>query len=362
MKYADCWLLKSPRRSAALVASIGLAVLLWLGVATAASNQPRWLIEAATKAEKAGEVDKAILALRAYLEITGRQGSPDLHRVLGRLHERNNSWTEAIASYEQLLGSKPKDAATLSGRVERLKERDRVAGFRETPVAEVSWRELAVRAFKMGRKFSLKRKYDQGIRYLRAAAMLDPKLPGTYRLLGAVYMRLGRSRAGSHQLAEYLRIRPAGTLATKVRRLLKGKHILGTVRARASFPCDIWINGRFTGLKTPVKALTLPAGRHILTFVSAQYHLAKSYAIYVKVGRIDEIQFRFGILDVKLNPWARLRANKRDLGLWDQLGLPVGKYLIEATSHDEKRRGRITLTIKPGEKRALKWPDFSQAS
>ena len=59
----------------------------------------------------------------------------------------------------------------------------------------------------------MERKIDDGIGYLQAAAFLDPELPGPYRLLGATYLKMGRSQTAERHLAEYLRIRPDGPLA-----------------------------------------------------------------------------------------------------------------------------------------------------
>ncbi|MCB9557788.1 MAG: hypothetical protein H6707_16880 [Deltaproteobacteria bacterium] len=335
------------------IAGFLCAALALCGSLSLARADTKWLLDAADAAEKTDQA-QAIRILRAALEIVE---DPKVLIRLGTLLERGKRLTEAIALYERYITRRPEASSQLNQRIESLRLRETFAAADEVKAGKPET-ALAKQAFGFGRQAALKKDFEQGTRFLKAAVVLDPALPGPYRLLGAAYLKMGRKRSGWAHLADYLRIRPDGALASKVRKMLLGKGFLGTVRMTASFPADIWINGRYMGQQTPAR-VTLPEGLHIVTFVSSKYHLIKRFRVRVKREATRAVEFRFGIIEVALQPWARLRADDRDLGLWDALGLPEGNYQLEATSHDGKRKGKIQLTVESGRSQKLTWAAFA---
>jgi len=144
-------------------------------------------------------------------------------------------------------------------------------------------------------------------------------------------------------------------LPQKIRRLIRDKSLFGTVGVNASYPSDVWVNGQYVGLVTPIAKLELPHGTYAITVVNARYHLARQFHTEVVSGRHQAIVFPFGVLRVSLQPWARITAGGRDLGLWDELGLPAGMHELVVTSHDGKKKAQADWKIAAGQTSELTW-------
>jgi tetratricopeptide (TPR) repeat protein len=333
---------------------------------TGAKPTQHWLLDAADRALAARDpsnedIERAITTLWAYQLIANK---PDVWLRIGDLLEKRNRITETIDALERYRSSASAELSTaaaeqLDARIQELIRREDERSIRESLHESARLTEYAERAFREGRQLILERNYDEGIGYLQAAAYLDPSLPGPYRLLGATYLKLGRSEKAKQHLAAYLRIRPDGKLADKVRKMLAKQNVLGRLDTDASFPCDVWVNGRYMGKATPLKNVLLPQGYHILAFVSEAHHLVKTFRIKIEANQAILVNFRYGVVRVHLEPWGRIRANGRDLGLWEELGLPTGEYQLNVTSHDGKKRGSTLWTVKAGEVRSLTWKELS---
>jgi tetratricopeptide (TPR) repeat protein len=263
---------------------------------------------------------------------------------------------EAIENYQQILKLRPSPSLAGQARSEINRLKNTPAPFSDKLLQKVRVSAEARTAFKMGLRLARRKKLKQSIRYLRAALILDPMLPGTYRVLGATYGKLGNPAKEREFLQYYLRIRPDGKIADIVRKRLKPTGLLNQVALAASFPCEVWVNGRPLGKNTPVKELLLPSGNHTVSFVSEKYHIIRNKRIRLGTGQKTRLRFAFGVLQLKLKPWARVRANRRDLGLWDTLGLPVGEYDLVMTAHNNSRKKNQTVMIRPGKIVAItKW-------
>ena len=57
----------------------------------------------------------------------------------------------------------------------------------------------------------------------------------------------------------------------------------------------------------------------------------------------------------KLDPWARMRVDGKDIGLWDEAAIPEGKHNISYTSHDGTKEKSVKLEIKGGARAKLSW-------
>jgi hypothetical protein len=185
--------------------------------------------------------------------------------------------------------------------------------------------------------------------------LLDPDLPGPYRLLGAVYGQAGAKDEEVRFLSEYLRVRPDGKIAETVRQRLKNANVLGALSIDASFPCRVTINGRDTGRMTPLKKFLLPAGKYVVGLENDRYHIVRLLRVEVTAGKETEKTFAFGVLETRLNPWARVRVDGKDIGLWDEAGIPEGQHTISYKSHDGTREKTVKLEIKGGTRSKLTW-------
>ncbi len=62
------------------------------------------------------------------------------------------------------------------------------------------------------------------------------------------------------------------------------KVALGTLMLGAKPPCDIIINGKRTGLKTPQRAIQLPAGMHRVVLINKKHKIRKAFKVRIKAG------------------------------------------------------------------------------
>jgi hypothetical protein len=69
-------------------------------------------------------------------------------------------------------------------------------------------------------------------------------------------------------------VRPAASAGGKGGMLMLG----------AKPPCDIFIDGKNTGLKTPQREIKVAAGAHKITLVNKQYKITESFTVDVKAG------------------------------------------------------------------------------
>jgi hypothetical protein len=51
-------------------------------------------------------------------------------------------------------------------------------------------------------------------------------------------------------------------------------------------PCDIYVDGKATGLKTPQRELKLPAGRRKITLMNNEFGIKESFTVEIKAGEV----------------------------------------------------------------------------
>jgi PEGA domain len=59
----------------------------------------------------------------------------------------------------------------------------------------------------------------------------------------------------------------------------------GTLMIGSKPPCDIYIDGKSTGLKTPQRAIELSAGSHMVTLVNHEHDIKKSFKVKINSGK-----------------------------------------------------------------------------
>jgi tetratricopeptide (TPR) repeat protein len=275
---------------------------------------------------------------------------------LAEVYTNAGQYEEAIGEYRRFAARPEADPARrqrAEAEAKRLEEAP--APFSEAIFKPAPATNEAKRLFDAGKKDAQAKRWQPAINELQAALLLDPDLPGPYRLLGAVYGKTGDLAQERLFLADYLRVRPDGKIADTVRQSLAKDHVLGTITVDASFPCHVYINGRDIDKMTPLKKYALPPGRYVVSLENTQYHIFGNLHVSVAAGKDIEKSFAFGVLSTKLDPWARIRVDGKDIGLWDEAGIPEGKHNISYKSHDGSKEKTVELTIKGGSRAKLSW-------
>jgi tetratricopeptide (TPR) repeat protein len=320
-----------------------------------AADDGAWLERAAEQAASAGQYARAVALLRGLQALRPRDPSPTYR--LGELFTLAGQYEDAITEYHRFAARAEADPARKS-RAETEAKRLEEAPL---PFVEVTLKLGSVataeakKLFDEGKRDAQAKRYDAAINELQAALLLDPDLPGPYRLLGAVYGKSGDRAAERAFLADYLRIKPDGKIADTVRGRLKEDHVLGSVTLEASYPCTLIFNGRETELKTPLKSFSLPAGKYKIGFKNDHYQIIGYQRVEVVAGKTAEKKFAFGVLGIKLDPWARVRVDGKDVGLFDEVGIPEGKHTVQYRAHDGSKEKTIEIRIKAGEREKLSW-------
>lgn len=323
------------------------------GVAHAADDGV-WLEKAAEQAIIAGQYPRAVALLRGLAALKPRDPSPQYR--LAEVFTLAGQYEDAISEYKRFSArpeADPARKAHAESEVTRLEQAP--APFAEQLFKQAPATPESKRLFQEGKRDAQAKHYDAAIAELQGALLLDPDLPGPYRLLGAVYGKTGDRAQEQLFLADYLRVRPDGKIADTVRERLKKQHLLGTLTALASWPCRVYINGRDTGRSTPLKSFGLPAGKYMVGFENEQYHIVRLMRVDIAVGKETKKEFGFGLLVTKLDPWARVRVDGKDIGLWDEAGIPEGKHTVAYESHDGKKSKTVELDIKGGTRSRLSW-------
>jgi tetratricopeptide (TPR) repeat protein len=344
-------------RSASLLPTVlatALLVLAAFPTETQAAEDSAWLEKAADQAIARGQYPRAVALLRGLGALHPKDPTP-LYR-LAEVYTLAGQYEDAIAEYRRFAARAEADPAR-KGRAESEAKRleEAPAPFAETLFKPAAATEESKKLFDEGKRDAQAKRYQPAINELQAALLLDPDLPGPYRLLGAVYGKTGDKIQERLFLADYLRVRPDGRIADTVRARLAKENVLGTLSIDASFPCKVYINGRETGRATPLKRYGLPPGKYVVGLENEQYHIVRNLRVDVTSGKDAQKFFAFGVLTTKLDPWARVRVDGKDIGLWDEAGIPEGKHSVQYVSHDGAKQKSVQLDIKGGARQKLSW-------
>jgi tetratricopeptide (TPR) repeat protein len=346
-------------RVVGVVSVAGLVACLWTRPATAAPGRGGnedgvWLERDAEKAIVTGQYARAVALLRGLGALRPRDPSPQYR--LAEVFTLAGQYDDAISEYRRFAQrpeADPARKAHAESEARRLEEAP--APFAETLFKQATATVEAKKLFDAGKREAQAKRWQAAINELQAALLLDPDLPGPYRLLGAVYGKTGDRAQERVFLADYLRVRPDGKIADVVReRLIKDK-VLGYLTVESSFPCKITINGRETGRITPLRKFALPPGKYVIGLENEQYHILRNLRVDVQIGKDTSKFFAFGILLTRLDPWARVRVDGKDIGLWDEAGIPEGKHNVTYVSHDGVKQKSVDLDIKGGARQKLSW-------
>jgi tetratricopeptide (TPR) repeat protein len=339
--------------SAILHLALPSAVALIPRVAIAADDSA-WLERDAERAVVTGQYPRAVALLRGLGALRPKDPSPNYR--LAEVFTLAGQYEDAVGEYRRFAQRPEADQARKAhaeSEARRLEEAP--APFAETLFKQATATPEAKRLFDAGKRDAQAKRWQPAINELQAALLLDPDLPGPYRMLGGIYGKTGDRNQERVFLADYLRVRPDGKIADVVRERLSREKILGSLTVESSFPCKIVINGRETGRVTPLRKFLLPPGRYFIGLENEQYHIVRNLHVDVQTGKETSKFFAFGILLTRLDPWARVRVDGKDIGLWDEAGVPEGKHAVSFVSHDGQKQKSVELDIKGGARQKLSW-------
>lgn len=345
------------KRGTVLMAAGALALLLSQDAAARpARGDVSWLTKPAERAAINTQYARAAMLYQGAVTLSPR--TPALLWRLAEIYTMGGQFSMAQATYRLWLkvGKDPTKVARAKSEIHRLATAPAPFVESDDTRAQVRQRTFAMRAVKRARVLRRGRKYRLAIRYLQAALVMDPTLVGAYRLIGALYGRLKDRKSEQAFYVKYLTLRPGGRLAGLVRRKLHASPMVGKVTLRASFPCMVFINRGLLDAKrkTPIKDVLLPPGEYTVVLYNRRFHFGKKIRVKVAAGKSQTVSAQFGVLSVRLKPWARVRAMRRggrtwrDVGLWEAIGLPVGRWKVDFRTDDGKRRMTRALRIQPG--------------
>jgi tetratricopeptide (TPR) repeat protein len=335
----------------------GIRRLLFIGSAIfliAAESHPwDWLGEAALKAKQERNYSRAVSLLKGAAAWSGDH--PDVVYALADTYELAGQADEAADTYKRFLEVAPKSDSRRPHAQSELDRLRKVEAAQLNPFVDSVFKptpatDEAKRVFGDGQKLLKQQKTKEAITLFETAAFLDPDLPGPYRVLGGLYGKIGQPKKKVEFLTKYLQVKPDGPISDMVRKdLRQEKAPLGKLTMETTYPCQIEINGRPLGKKTPVKGFELPEGRYYVTFdCSEPYHLERHARAEVAANKEVTKQFKFGIVKPALTPWARVRVDGKDQGLFDEIALPEGKHHIELRAHDGSHEKELDLDVVAG--------------
>ena len=207
-----------------------------------------------------GQYPRAVALLRGLAALRPKDPSPAYR--LAEVYTLAGQYEEAIGEYRRFAArpeADPARKARAEAEAKRLEEAP--APFAESSSSRRRRRPKPSGSSKRARRTRRPSSSSRAINELQAALLLDPDLPGPYRLLGAVYGKTGDRAQERLFLADYLRVRPDGKIADTVRATLQG------ARARHASPSTRRSRARSTstgarpGKTTPLKKLRAAAGQ-----------------------------------------------------------------------------------------------------
>jgi len=319
--------LVAPAEAAVAKRQFGLAISLWRGVVAIRGEGDDASVALADAWALAGEYDEAADQLTRY----------------------------AQAVKDDSKGQEARQRAIDFG--------ERPHGFTAEPLRVVPATVQAREAVARGARLRKAGRNDDAVKLYRAAIELAPDDLAPYRALAEAYAAMGKAQESRDLLVRYLRLRPFGKQADATRRQLADSGVLAHLTVKSSFPCDeIWVNRQ----RAPRGEMVLAPGKVRLLCYSARYHFARYLDVDVpSAGRVTA-QFRWAVLENRLDPWGRVvienpdRANAMyDVGLWDEVGVPVpedGRALkVMFRAGDDSRTKEQELLLAPGKRYPLRW-------
>ncbi|MDA3863328.1 MAG: tetratricopeptide repeat protein [Deltaproteobacteria bacterium] len=347
--------------------------LLFLNPGTKSDNYKqkytKLLLEKGDNARRKGETAKAVTIFESAKVLSTK--NKQIYNRLADLYYSSGRNQPALEHYEYLFSNYCESGCSTGcftkvkcsqfkitvNRLKKLSEEEN-----RVPLAAKAVK-LAKQLYKKALKLKKKKKYKESKDLFNVAIKLNPDYVGIYRQLGDIYDKLNIPEQADEFYLWYLKTRPAGKNARKVRKKLskKARKSLGKVNLKASYKCYVAIGSqmlrtsRGRPYKTPVKSIKLPPGTYPIGFICRKHNIARRFFVKIKPGEKKTISFNYGTLSVKLKPWARVyiapktgsrKGKYMDAGLFKVIGIPEGEYKLKLVSHDKKKTMIKNIKIK----------------
>ena len=299
-----------------------------------------------------GKYPRAVALLARPGGAPARDPSPDVSARRG--YTLAGQYEEAIAEYRRFAARPEADPARKArAEAEADAARGGAGAVRRAAVPPAPATDEAKRLFDEGKKDAQAKKLRRRDRRAtggaaarsRSARSLSPARRGLRQdrrpRAGAAVPRRLPARAARRQDRRH-RARAAAK-----------EHVLGTLTVDASSPAEVYINGRETGQDDAAQgASRCRAGKYIVGLENEQYHIVAQPARrrHAGQGHRQEVHLRRAV-STKLDPWARVRVDGKDVGLWDEVGHP-GRQAHRRLQEPRRRARRRPVEIDDQGRRA----------
>ena len=123
----------------------------------------------------------------------------------------------------------------------------------------------------------------------------------------------------------------------------------GTLTVRSSVACRVQLRGARIG-ETPIYARAVEPGRLAVTCLNAARGIRQTRQVSVRPGEATEVVFRFGVLNINLDPWANVVVDGRARGTTPaRLHLSVGEHQVLLRNPKQGLMRRRAVEIKAGQ-------------
>ena len=176
------------------------------------------------------------------------------------------------------------------------------------------------------------------------ARQLRGKTPLTHRAPAGRY-RLAVGLKGHSTWSETVTMRRGRTTTVQPRLVPRG----GTLTVRSTMTCRIKIRGKLVGEAPVVRHATTPGERVKVVCLNAALGIRETRRVKVRPGADTAVSFRFGILNINLDPWAKVSVDGRPRGTTPaRLHLSEGEHKIVLRNPKQKLERRRSVEIRAG--------------
>ena len=126
-----------------------------------------------------------------------------------------------------------------------------------------------------------------------------------------------------------------------------------TISVRSTHPCRLLINGAPSG-DAPQVGRPVSTGSLTVTCLNAARNIRETVKVRARPGEAAQVNFRFGVLAVNLEPWASVIVDGRARGSTPlRLLLPEGEHGVLLTNTERGLRRRLAVEIVAKETRRI---------
>ena len=124
------------------------------------------------------------------------------------------------------------------------------------------------------------------------------------------------------------------------------KPLRASLNVRSTLACRVTVNRTQAG-ETPLTGYSVAPGRAEVTCVNTSAGVRQTRRVRVSPGQTNEVQFRFGVLNVNVEPWASVTVDGRPRGSTPlRLHLAEGGHRLVLRNKEKQLQRQRTVEIK----------------